>query len=134
MSQFSPVSLRIQIIAVSGTGVTPGQQKLNADSEFLQQYINTKISLQPDGSYSLRFPWKDIHPPLPSHYTICARRTRSMAYQLAKTPHLLEMYGAIIKEQEMRGFIEKVNNSNGHGSVHYIPHHPVRKQSSTTPL
>ena len=119
---------------VESTGATPGQQKLNADSEFLQQYINTKISLQPDGSYSLRFPWKDNHPPLPSNYTICARRTRSMAYRLAKTPHLLEMYGTIIKEQEMRGFIEKVNNSNGHGSVHYIPHHPVRKQSSTTPI
>ena len=119
---------------VESTGATPGQQKLSADAEFLQQYINTKISLQPDGSYSLKFPWKDNHPPLPSNYDICARRTRSMAYRLAKTPHLLAMYGMIIKEQEMRGFIEQVNNNNGHGSVHYIPHHPVRKQSSTTPI
>ena len=58
-----------------------------------------------------------------------------MAYQLAKTPMLLQIYGAIIDEQEeRRGFIERVDCSKQHGSVHYIPHHPVRKESSTTPI
>jgi len=111
-------------------------QKQNSDSEFLTTYLATKISMDPDGSYSLKFPWKSNHPPLPSNYTICAKRTRSMAHRLMKTPALLRMYGAIIDDQEGRGFIEKVTSNLEHtaAAVHYIPHHPVKKDSSTTPI
>ena len=104
------------------------------DTDFLHKYMTTKITIQPDGAYRLKFPWKDSHPPLPSSYTVCYRRTRSMVYQLAKTPRLLRMYDTIIKEQETRGFIERVNDNCERGSVHYIPHHPVCKESSTTPV
>ncbi|VDI49709.1 Hypothetical predicted protein [Mytilus galloprovincialis] len=35
----------------------------------------------------------------------------------------------------MRGFIEKVNDKNLNGkSTHYIPHHAVKKDSTTTPI
>ena len=117
---------------VESTGTNPITQ--NPDTKFLQQYMDMHISLQPDGAYSLKFPWKINHPLLPSNYAVCARRTRSMAYRLAKTPKLLQMYGAIIEEQERRGFIEKIDCNKQHGSIHYIPHHPVRKESSTTPI
>ena len=117
---------------VESTGTNPVAQ--NPDAKFLQQYMDTHITLQPDGAYSLKFPWKDNHPLLPSNYAVCARHTRSMAYRLAKTSKLLQVYGAIIDEQERRGFIERVDCSKQHGSVHYIPHHPVRKESSTTPI
>ena len=103
------------------------------DDVFLGQYMHTHITTQPDGTYSLCFPWKDSHPPLLSNYTICSKRTRSLALRLAKTPGLLKMYGGIIEEQEKRGFIEKVNNVSSH-NVHYIPHHPVRKESTTTSI
>ena len=104
------------------------------DDIFLRQYMHTHITTQPDGKYSLRFPWKETHPPLPSNYAICSKRTRSLALRLAKTPGLLKMYGGIIEEQEKRGFIEKVNNISDQHDVHYIPHHPVRKDSTTTPI
>ena len=107
--------------------------KQNSDTEFLQQYLNNNVTVQPNGTYSLKFPWKTNHPPLPSNYTICARRTRSMANRLAKTPHLLQVYNNIIEEQERREFIERVSG-NASTSVHYIPHHPVRKESLTTPI
>jgi len=45
---------------------------------------------------------------------------------------LLRMYNAIIKDQETRGFIERVSDDFERGSVHYIPHHPIRKESLTT--
>ncbi|XP_063420614.1 uncharacterized protein LOC134705828 [Mytilus trossulus] len=46
------------------------------------------------------------------------------------------MYGDIIKEQERRHFIEKVEETKlpTNRPVHYIPHHPVSKESSTTPI
>ncbi|VDH93046.1 Hypothetical predicted protein [Mytilus galloprovincialis] len=46
------------------------------------------------------------------------------------------MYGDIIMEQERRHFIEKVEETKlpTDRPVHYIPHHPVAKESSTTPI
>ena len=113
-------------------GTVPTGETL--DDVFLRQYMHTHITEQPDGTYSLCFPWKDSHPLLPSNYTVCSRRTRSLALRLAKTPGLLKMYGEIIKEQEKRGYIEKVNTTSSQANVHYIPHHPVRKESATTPI
>ena len=45
------------------------------------------------------------------------------------------MYDDIIQKQEKRGFIEKVSDpDSSSGSTHYIPHHAVKKESSTTPI
>ena len=96
--------------------------------------MNTHITVRPHGAYSLHFPWKENHPPLPSNFSVCSRRTRSMAYRLAKTSDLLKQYGAIIALQEHKGFIERVADTNCRNNAHYIPHHPVRKESSTTPI
>ena len=134
ISSFSCIIDHSAFWKVESMGTTSAKQ--NPDTEFLQNYLTNKISIQPDGSYSLQFPWKNNHPPVPSNYTICARRTRSMAYRLAKTPDLLRMEGTIIEDQERRGFIEKVSSNIDHTvtTTHYIPHHPVKKESSTTPI
>ena len=48
---------------------------------------------------------------------------------------MLKKYSDIITDQETRGFIEKVDESKLNPyTVHYIPHHPVKKDSSTTPI
>ena len=39
-----------------------------------------------------------------------------------------------MKEQESRGFIEKIDSPNTTGLVHYIPHHHVSKDSKTMPI
>ena len=131
------VSLNIQITyntfwKVESMGTTTPHH--DQDTKFLQNYLSTKVSTQSDGFYCLKFPWKNNHPPFPSNYSICARRTRSMAFRLAKTPNLLRMYSSIIEDQERKGFIEKVDSNLEHttSTVHYIPHHPVKKESSTT--
>ena len=80
------------------------------------------------------FPWKENHPPLPSNFSVCSRRTRSMVHRLSRTPGLLKQYGTIIADQERKGFIEQVDDSDHASTTHYIPHHPVRKESTTTPI
>lgn len=40
----------------------------------------------------------------------------------------------IIKEQEERGFIDKIDSLSPTGTVHYIPHHHVNKDTKTTPI
>ena len=32
-----------------------------SDNDFLLKYMATKITVQPGGTYSLKFPWKDSH-------------------------------------------------------------------------
>ena len=106
----------------------------NPDEQFLQSYINTSITCQQNGSYSLKFPWKENHPPLPNNYDVCNRRTRSLARRLAQTPNTFKMYSDIISDQLSRGFIERVQPTQPSNGVHYIPHHPVKKDSTTTPI
>lgn len=57
-----------------------------------------------------------------------------MVRGLAATPQLLTTYGNIIAEQEACGFIERVDDEQLSDNAHYIPHHPVRKDSATTPI
>ena len=59
-------------------------------------------------NYVANFPWKEDHAPLPSNYQVTKRRTRSLVKRLSDTPDLMKIYNQIIKEQENRGFIEKV--------------------------
>ncbi|VDI47902.1 Hypothetical predicted protein [Mytilus galloprovincialis] len=52
-----------------------------------------------------------------------------------KNQRCLRYTGNIINDQENRGFIEKVETPDETTNrVHYIPHHPVKKDSSTTPI
>ena len=102
---------------------------------FMDTYLSS-ITRQENGSYVVRFPWKEDHAPLPSNYEVCKQRTRSLVRRLASTPDLMRTYDQIIKEQERRGFVERVSSTSQLGNVqaHYIPHHHVRKESSTTPI
>ena len=101
---------------------------------FLEWYQQSSIRRDSDGAYCVKFPWKQDHPFLPSNYTICKNITRSLASRLSQDPELLRFYGKMITEQEHKGFIEKIAESEFTKDMHYIPYHPVRKASSTTPI
>ena len=104
------------------------------DNSLFASYLMSSISRAPDGSFVAKFPWKDNHPTLPSNRSICEGRARSLARKLSRTPGLMIQYGNIIADQMKRGFIEQVDASYIPQDCHFIPHHPVRKDSTTTPL
>ena len=104
------------------------------DKKFLDNYSEHCITRLQDGSYCARLPWKENHPPLPSNFNICWKRTRSLAYRLSQTPELLCIYNGIIADQLKRGFIELVDTSKKPNKEHYIPHHCVKRSSATTPI
>ena len=102
--------------------------------DFLKYYQDSSIMLE-DGRYSAKLPRRPEHPPLPSNAEITKHRTCSMIRKLTTDPEKLRMYNDIIQEQLSRGFIERVNNPDlTNGECHYIPHHAVLKDSTTTPL
>ena len=107
-------------------GIKDNEQNTCEFEEYSDKHLT-----QRDGKYIADLPWKYDHPPLPSNYAISERRTRSMVKRLS--PDIRQAYNNIIMEQLQRGFIELVSNDNT--SVgHYIPHHPVYKDSITTPI
>ena len=104
------------------------------DQTAIGNFKETNITRSPDGTYCARFPWRTDHRPLPSNYAVCAKRTRLLARRLGQDPKLLKTYSDIIAEQEEKAFIEKVSTTNMSDKIHYIPHHPVKKDSTTTPI
>ena len=103
---------------------------------FMDTYQRDCISQDKDGSYIVRFPWKPNHPIFTPNLTVCECQTRALAKKLGRQPDLLQLYGNIINEQQQRNFIEQVSppDTQYNRGVHYIPHHPVRKNSPTTPV
>ncbi|XP_063436158.1 uncharacterized protein LOC134717595 [Mytilus trossulus] len=104
------------------------------EESFVKTYQQDCIKFENE-RYSAKLPWKLDHPDLPSNIMIAKARTESTIRRLSREPHLLRKYSEIIEDQMKRGFIEKVNDENDDGkSTHYIPHHAVKKDSTTTPI
>ena len=112
---------------------TLSKDVINPDQSFLREYQENCVTRESDGAYSATFPWKGEHEPLPSNLSVCERRSRATARRLGNSPETLKAYGDFIIEQEQRGFIEKVPANDSIKNTHYIPHHPVWKDLSTTP-
>ena len=114
-------------------GILPNETEANK-TQSVSEYQNFSIRLEND-QYCAKLPWKDNHPPLPTNEPIARGRARSTVRRLFKKPRMLTAYEKIIQEQLQRGFIRKVTDPQSTtGHVHYIPHHAVLKDSSTTPL
>ena len=106
-----------------------------SSSTFLNTYQASSISQLPNGTYMYcaKFPWKEDKPYLPSNFNLRQCRTMALLTKLKLNPALLNLYNNIIQEQERRGFVERVDNTSA-TPVHYLSHHPVKKDSPTTPI
>jgi hypothetical protein len=115
-------------------GILPDETE-KKEREFVEDYQNSSIRLE-NGHYNAKLPWKPNHPPLPTNEAIAKGRTRSTVRRLATDPEKLKAYNQIFTEQrQQRGFIEKIPDSEKIRSrCHYLPHHAILKDSSTTPL
>ena len=118
---------RFWSIEEAGTSPIKPEQTDN----FIDQYQTNCISQSTKGTYTAQFP---SHPPFPPNFTTCEKQTRQLISCLTDSPSLLHMYHTSITDQEADGFIEKVNPTDQPAKVHYLPHHPVKKESTTTPI
>ncbi|XP_071145320.1 uncharacterized protein [Mytilus edulis] len=112
-----------------------GSDNIKSQSKVVREYGEKCIILE-NGKYTAKLPWKPDFLPLPHNMELVKQRTGNVIRRLANKPNILKMYGDIIMEQERRHFIEKVEETKlpTDRPVHYIPHHPVAKESSTTPI
>ncbi|XP_076038421.1 uncharacterized protein LOC143023695 [Oratosquilla oratoria] len=85
-----------------------------------------------NGAYTIRLPFKTEERP-----AINYGRAVAQLHSLKRNPHpsLYSDYRDILEEYLRLGFIETVPpGPEVDGKVHYLPHHPVYKNSSTTPV
>ncbi|XP_053398142.1 uncharacterized protein LOC128556615 [Mercenaria mercenaria] len=114
-------------------GISENEEN-KSTSTYQEDYLRDSISYS-NGRYSAKLPWKDDHETLPTNYDITRKRTENVIKRLRQDPQILQKYGDIIKDQETKGFIEKVDETIvPQHQIHYIPHHGVKKDSVTTPI
>ena len=113
-------------------GIGTNTYKLNTN--FPNKYQSTSLSQNTEGAYVAKFLWKDDRPFLPSNYSVTQKCTRALLSKMRKTPDLLQLYNNFLEEQEKCGFIERVDDSVKLNDLHYLPHHPVKKNSQITSI
>ena len=119
---------------VEAIGIT--NDSSHTDSQFLSIEFT-------EGHYEVTLPWKEGHLHFSDHFLLSLNRLRLLHRRLLKDPQLLSEYNHIIQDQLKRGIIEKVPqpdvepraSQQGSDLIHYLPHHAViRQESSTTKL
>ncbi|XP_068225252.1 uncharacterized protein [Palaemon carinicauda] len=112
-------------------GIIPSQVS-PSDVETISKYETTV--LHRNGRYWVELPFKHNHPFLPTNYNVALGQIYNQLKRFQHQADHLKCYDNIIKEQLKLGFIEEVENPVISPNTHYLPHHAVRKNSSTTPL
>lgn len=100
----------------------------NSEKLFIQQYGENSIEKKGD-TYYAKFTLVC--------YLIRMQSLLESSYYLpfVETPKILEKYSNVIAEQVAHNFIERVTDpEKSSGREHYLAHHPVFKESSTTPM
>ncbi|XP_077865477.1 uncharacterized protein LOC144352174, partial [Saccoglossus kowalevskii] len=103
----------------------------NVDKHIDYETYKTTHLRRDGGHYVAKLPWKQEHDELPVNFEVTLNRTRNMVQRLPSD--ILPVYDRLIREQESNDFIEKLPTCDK-DEGHFLPHHPVAKQSSTTPI
>ena len=123
-----PVSKLWDLDAV---GINP----LQAAPSDITAYSHFQSTVQyEDNRYWVELPFKVNSPHLPNNYKLALAQMHNQRRRFLGQPELLSCYNGIINEQLKLGYIEEVDDPVVGPNTHYLPHHAVCKQSSTTPL
>lgn len=100
------------------------------EEKVLKEFANT-IQYD-DHKYSVRLPFKYEPCELPTNFKMALSQLKSLLKRLEQDVEKRSHYHRIIKDYESMDFIEQVKDRRIIG--HYLPHHPVLKDSTTTPI
>eukprot|EP00117_Sycon_ciliatum_P039449 scpid9122/ scgid5519/ len=99
------------------------------DNDMVREHFNATIRKE-NGRYTVNWPWKEKAPQV--NYELARGRLVSLIKRLSTQPDILRHYDQTIRDQHASGIIEEVPNAVPTGPVHYLPHHCVQRQASTT--
>ena len=106
------------------------------ERKVLRNFEDTIVYSETDKQYVVALPWKGNKGRLTSNYGLALNRLKQQCTKFQKDTQFLENYMKVLKDQESRGFIERVEefDSVELNNCHYLAHHGVKKDSVTTPL
>nr|CAD2196184.1 unnamed protein product [Meloidogyne enterolobii] len=122
----------IEFLTLEGIGIKEDPGEISEDKVSAQFLKDIKFV---DGRYEIKFPFKSdpAHLPIPTNYSLCYGRLRSVLNSLKNDKTLIAKYQDILTEQLQLGIIEKVPTpSKNCVPLHYLPHHPVIRQDKKT--
>ncbi|XP_068232011.1 uncharacterized protein [Palaemon carinicauda] len=95
------------------------------DRKVLEDFENTIVYSE------MALPWKSNKPRLLSNFCMALSRVKQQCAKFQNDEAYLNHYQKILKDQEDRGFIDRVNKNNVVENCHYLVHHRVQKDSAT---
>ncbi|CAL8127281.1 unnamed protein product [Orchesella dallaii] len=93
-------------------------------------HFKETVTRDESGRYVVSLPWKHESVPLPTYRSVAERCLNRTTVSLKKKDNF-QLYDDVFKQWENEGYIARVENDDGKG--YYLPHHPVFKESTTTP-
>lgn len=110
------------------------EKEIQKKKQIVRENFVKSIVRDQGGRYSIKLPWKENVPNLPSNREVAFKRLQS-ATQKLQQQGMFEAYNAIFCHWESEGFIERVPPESHSRNSHYLPHRPVIKlESLTTPV
>ncbi|XP_054278816.1 uncharacterized protein LOC128997227 [Macrosteles quadrilineatus] len=106
------------------------KQRDSIDAEVFQHF-KENVRVNVENRYEVCLPWLEGHPELLDNHEIAERRLMSSTKRL-NTLNKFNDYDKVFKEWLEEGIIENVSDPAESTKVHYLPHHPVTKDSSLT--
>ncbi|GBL76691.1 hypothetical protein AVEN_53386-1 [Araneus ventricosus] len=100
--------------------------------EAAKEHFERSVKRYNEGRYIVSLPWIHDHPPLPDGRKIAERRLNSCIKALERAEKLVD-YDDVFQDWQKEGIIEEVDPMQEiKQGQHFLPHHPVFKENSTT--
>ena len=97
-----------------------------------EESFNDKITRNDENRYEIELPFKHNHPILPDNYEMSKNRLFKLREKLLKNPDNFKTYNDVLEENRNLGIIETAPDDCKIGETHYLPHHAVIKEESST--
>ncbi|GFX09989.1 uncharacterized protein TNCV_4101291 [Trichonephila clavipes] len=101
--------------------------------EAAKDHFARHVTRDADGRYVVSLPWIQGHPFLSNCRNLAERRLKNCVRSLERSKNL-EKYEAVFHSWQNEDIIEEVQNVADKKNEHYLPHHPVYKDNSTTKI
>lgn len=97
-----------------------------------EELFEGKITRNADNRYEIELPFKHNHPILPDNYEMSKNRLLKLREKLLKDPENCQNYVNVLEGHRSMGIIENAPDECKVGETHYLPHHGVIKEESST--
>ncbi|XP_045463814.1 uncharacterized protein LOC123673372 [Harmonia axyridis] len=106
-------------------------------NEFCEKHFVESYSRQRDGRFKVKIPFKENIKKLGKSKQMALKRFEGLEKRLKQNQHLREHYNKFMQEYLTLGHLKpvegEINDLADDGTVYYVPHHAIFKNSTTTP-